>query len=149
VLEREDEAPALAIGVVRVGGVGLQGITFLSGSVGGMEKGAPALAIGAVRVGGAGVRGITCLGGSVGGMEKGAPALAMGAVRWAVQEREPLPWWQGLRRWRTAPVLAMGAVRVGGAGVRGITCLGGSVGGMEKVAPALAMGAVRVGGAGV
>ena len=44
-----------------------------------------------------------------------------------------------------APALAMGAVRVGGVGVRGITCLGGSVGGMEKVAPALAMGALRVG----
>jgi hypothetical protein len=46
-----------------------------------------------------------------------------------------------------APALAIGAVRVGGVGVRGITCLGGSVRGMEKVAPALAMGAVRVGGA--
>jgi hypothetical protein len=30
---------------------------------------------------------------------------------------------------KVAPALAMGAVRVGGAGVRGITCLGGSVGG--------------------
>jgi hypothetical protein len=50
-----------------------------------------------------------------------------------------------LERADEAPALAMGAVRVGGAGVRGITCLGGSVGGMEKVAPALAMGALRVG----
>ena len=49
---------------------------------------------------------------------------------------------------KAAPALAIGAVRVGGAGVRGITCLGGSVGGEEKVAPALAIVAVRVGGAG-
>ena len=45
-----------------------------------------------------------------------------------------------LERADEAPALAMGAVRVGRVGVRGITCLGGSVGGVEKVAPALAVG---------
>ena len=41
---------------------------------------------------------------------------------------------------KVAPALAEGAVLVGGAGVWGINCLGGSVEGMEKVAPALADG---------
>ena len=50
---------------------------------------------------------------------------------------------------KVATALAVGGVRVGGAGVRGITCLGSRVGGREKVAPALAVRAVRVGGAGV
>ena len=37
-----------------------------------------------------------------------------------------------LERADEAPALAMGAVRVGGAGVRGITCLGGSVWGERE-----------------
>ena len=33
---------------------------------------------------------------------------------------------------KVAPALAMEAVRVGGAGVRGITCIGGSVWGRRR-----------------
>ena len=69
---------------------------------------------------------------------------------WAVQEHEPLAVVAVLgEKEKVAPALAEGAMPVGGAGVWGINCLGGSVEEMEKVAPALAIGAVRAGGAGV
>ena len=80
----------------------------------------------------------------MGKKEKVAPALADGgsACGRCRSVGHHLPWWQCRGDEEGRPALAVGAVRVGGAGT-GAIYLDGSVGEKEKAAPAPAEGAVR------